>query len=181
MKKYNIFIFIVMNLTMALAYSATFVCPNTYKTIVTGYTIAQVKEACGKPAQQKTEQRMLEQPANYSRWIYTAPTRLLGQKPAQMAVIFSKEKVVEIKISHTQHAGVYFSCYTSGRIQVGSTANQVNTQCGSPTYTSQVQESKQHPVTVTQLTYNFGSYRPLILLTFENNKLTDIKMGQLAK
>lgn len=180
MVKLTLFI-LALALISGQTYAGSFVCPNTYQTIMTGYSLQQVEAACGKPTTIHSKNQIQTKPANYTQWVYTSSSPLsINQYAPQMLITFAEDKVTEISVSNQQHIAS-FPCYNFGKIQVGSSTSQVQTQCGPPTYVNQIQKAFKTPITVTVLTYNFGSYRPIMIFTFENDKLTNIETGQLAK
>lgn len=167
----------------SLAFAANFVCPNTYQTVMTGYSSAQVAQACGQPAAVASQQQIQTKPIQLQQWVYnpTTSNTNTGQFMPQLIITFNNENLVtQISVSNQTYAN-NFPCYSMGRIQVGTSAQQVSLQCGQPRYVNNIQQGVSVPVTVTTWTYNFGSYKPQMIFTFENDQLSDIKMGQLAK
>lgn len=167
-----------------LSFAMTFVCPNTYQTVMSGYSSAQVSQACGQPARVSSEQQIQTRPVNLQEWVYTAANsnnNVVGQNAPQLTVTFNSQNVVT-QISVTNQSSINsFPCYSMGRIQVGATSQQVQLQCGAPRYVNNIQQGVSVPVTTTTWVYNFGAYKPEMIFTFENDQLMNIQMGQLAK
>lgn len=167
----------------SLSFAASFVCPSTYQTVMTGYTSAQVAQACGQPANVTSQQQIQTKPIQLQQWVYNPSNSSTntGQYMPQLTITFNSNNVVsQISVSNQTYAN-NFPCYSMGRIQVGTTTQQVLLQCGQPRYVNNIQQGVSVPVTVTTWTYNFGSYKPEMIFTFENDQLTNIAMGQLAK
>ena len=186
MKKY-FFSFLAALPLIGFSTTNSYVCPNSYQTIMLGYSTSQVSDACGQPESATSQQTMSSKQVGYLQWIYTAngpvtPTSgsIAGQSGPQLLITFSDDKVTQISVSNqvnTQN----FPCYSMGRIQIGISSAQVMLQCGQPRFVNNIQQAVSVPVTMTTWTYNFGSYKPTMIFTFEDDKLTDISMGQLAK
>ncbi len=162
-------------------YGANFVCPSTFKTISTGFAPEEVLAACGKPESTQTQTTTETKPVELIQWIYTAgQANNVNQYVPKMQITFVDEKVNQISVSDQNLIG-NFPCYSSGRIQIGTSASQVQIQCGAPSYVNRIQQGVKRPVKLLVMTYNFGSYRPKMIFTFENNKLIKIETGQLAR
>lgn len=169
--------------TCSSVFAASFVCPNTYQTIMTGYSSAQVAQACGQPASTTSQQQVQTKAMQSQQWVYnpSSSNTNTNQFMPQLIITFNNENsVTQISVSNQTYAN-NFPCYSMGRIQVGTSSSQVLLQCGPPRYVNNIQQGVNVPVTVAIWTYNFGAYKPQMIFTFENDQLSDIKMGQLAK
>ena len=177
----TIFCLIIMAFPLTQAYAAVYVCPQTYKTIMTGDSSQQVEAACGKPESVNDKTSIQTRPVTFKQWVYTTGNMSTANQFApKMLITFDNGNVSEISTSN-QGAATNFPCYSKGLIKVGATSSQVQIQCGVPAYVNTIQKGFSQPVKETVLTYNFGSYRPKMIFTFENNKLIKIETGQLAK
>lgn len=171
----------IIAFSLTQAYASTYVCPKTYKTIMTGYSLQQVEAACGKPESANSKTSVQTKPITLKQWVYTTGNaHSTNQFTPQMLVTFDQNKVSEISVSN-QSVAASFPCYSNARIKVGTSAAQVQIQCGAPAYVNTIQKGVSQPVKETVLTYNFGSYRPKMIFSFEDNKLIKIETGQLAK
>ncbi len=165
------------------AATSSFVCPSTFQTVMLKFSTAQVTQACGQPTSVTSQQQIQTKPVQLQQWVYTPSNTNInpGQFSPQLLVTFNdNNQVTQISVTNQTNTES-FPCYSMGRIQVGSSSQQVHLQCGAPTYVNNIQQGVSVPVTVTTWVYNFGSYKPEMIFTFENDQLTDIQMGQLAK
>lgn len=166
-----------------VAFAANFVCPNTFKTVMTGYTMDQVTAACGQPTSSSNSQGQMTLPVKQMQWIYTLPssTTFNGYLHApQMVIVFENDQVVEVS-SSTSEAASLFACYRTDRIAVGNSTTQVLQQCGSPNFINYVQQARPQTVSSTQWVYNFGPYRPQMVFIFQNGILQQIQLGQIPQ
>ncbi|CAN5309951.1 DUF2845 domain-containing protein [soil metagenome] len=168
------------------AYAASYVCPNSYQTVTTGDTMEKVKAACGEPTQANTRKEQGMVPNVLVQWVYTSEMPQAGNNRGinpyapQMLVTFKDDVVLEIS-TNSQTLNTMFACYNNKRISVGSSKSDVRFACGAPSLVNTLQKAEQVNKQITTWNYNFGSYRPSINFTFEDNKLTQIEMGQIQK
>lgn len=181
MKKY--IIFVLLNMFFSLAYAEHFVCPNTFKTVMTGYTQGQVAALCGNPTSVAKSQTEITQPSFEEQWIYSVnsanPITGFTHAP-QLIVSFVNGRVVSIAVNNAG-ASTVFTCYAAGTLRPGLSANQVQSFCGAPTFVDNYQRATTKTVALESWVYNFGAYKPTMIFIFENGTLTQIKMGPLGK
>jgi hypothetical protein len=165
------------------AFAARFVCPNTYQTVMTGFTSAQVASACGVPTTITTNNVASNAPVVQEQWVYSLRNPLsqgVNQYFPELILTFQDDKVVQIS-SNNQSALSLFLCYRTNRIRIGSTSAEVRQNCGLPSSTNSIQTANSQEVALTEWVYNFGPYRPQMIFTFQNGVLQNIRMGQIVK
>jgi outer membrane protein assembly factor BamE (lipoprotein component of BamABCDE complex) len=182
--KYIFVFFIIFNSDL---YAATFVCPNTYQTVATGYTTEQVRSACGNPTNTTTQSGIVNVPVTYEQWVYTlaSPTGQSNapsdkQQEAQLTITFNNNGVVESINTKNASTIIGMPCHDFNQLQVGASKNDVQMQCGSPTSINTIQRVINQQQNITIWTYNYGQYRPQMIFTFQDDKLTEIRTGQLG-
>jgi len=186
MKRYLLFSINLLFITILFpihTFAIRYVCPGRYQTIMTGDTMARVQQACGKPASTSSQTKTETVPVQLWQWIYTTNNVYSGSNPQlrpKLVITFKKNQVAEIVVKNATTAAS-FPCYKLGWIKVGSTMDQVRFKCGFPKHANAIQEGVEQQVGVTQWTYNFGAYRPTIIVTFENDKVTNIQQGPMGK
>lgn len=164
------------------SYATNYVCPTTYQTIMTGYTMDQVRTACGEPAQTSTQTLQANTPTRSEQWIYTLPNVVAQKIPAfspQLMITFDNDKVAEIAVNN-QSANALFYCYRSGNLKFGISKNDVVRQCGAPTYVNVIQRAGSTQEEVTRWVYNFGRYQPQIIVIFKEGSVNSITTGMMG-
>jgi hypothetical protein len=165
-----------------LTYAASFVCPNTFQTILTGDSMEQVTAACGPPTSTSTTDGRATTPVYQTKWVYS-PTNLIQFTSNELlseeiAIIFENDKVVAIS-STESHALSKLQCLR--HITLGSSNSDVIQQCGAPNYINHTVTGKTQSTTLNHWFYNYGRYKPQMIFTFQDGVLKDIKMGQLGR
>ncbi len=166
-----------------LAIADNYVCPGSYTTVITGYSMAQVEAACGKPKSITKKQVKSNTPATYIQWIYTPPNisaNEITESTPQLIISFDKNQVQQISTTN-QLVGNQFSCYRNKQFHIGSSLDDVRAACGNPSLVKTMQQANSQTIEIQQWTYEFGRYQPAIIFTFEAGKLKSIHMGQVAK
>lgn len=164
-----------------LADAASFVCPNTFQTVLTGYSMEQVTAACGLPTSTSTTHGRATMPVYQTKWIYS-PTNLIQFTPNELlveevAITFENDKVVAISSTEARSLSK-LACLK--RITLGSSNSDVIQQCGSPNYINHTVAGKNQSTTLSHWFYNYGAYKPQMIFTFQDGILKGIKMGQMG-
>lgn len=161
--------------------TSSFNCPNTFKTIQVGDSMEAVQAACGPASSTATKQVQETTPTTTVQWTYSlgwmngAQTSLLPS----LVLTFKNNKVTQITRSGAPVAlGAY--CVLNGVINIGDSSDKVLQVCGEPNVISQSQQANTTTKTLIVWTYNYGPYRPQMILQFENGALSQITAGQLG-
>lgn len=162
-------------------------CPNNGSMIDTGYTVAQIFQACGQPASSRNYQKVINtnETLTYYRDILGANVKI--------TLTFSNDKLANIniidprntpnqncqttnqygQIVNTPCAPVEQNLLSSGvcglLIQTGNNINYVRSICGTPASQNVISSITTN---VKELTYNGISPNTLV---FENGQLVDWK------
>jgi hypothetical protein len=167
-----------------VCYADTFVCPGSYQTIMTGFTMDQVTAACGKPTQVNEQTETQTTTGKLEQWVFSLPSITLNKvtvNTPQLLVTFDNGQVTEITTNRMTGAN-FFSCYYQNRIKIGSSKADVVSQCGYPLFVNSIQRAGQpQSIPIITWTYNNGPYQPQTTVTFRDGKVTTIRTSIMGK
>lgn len=143
-------------------------CPGNYNQININDSLEAVKQACGKPDTEKTQDIASNGP---QEWVYFVKTGSQSDLTSlRMTVAFDKEKAANITMNGVSLTTTQM-CGSS--ISVGDDIKSVEKACGKPALINQANNSQAAKTKLTELTYSSGN-APIILI-FENDKLKERK------
>ncbi len=150
-----------------------FMCPNTYKYIETGDSIAKVQQQCGAPTSKVTRDQQVKKKVNVEHLFYHTGNGYRNLS-VTATVTVKDGKVTSINLGSANTQGSDFC--EGGPIAVGDSAIAVQNNCGTPAFTnrSTSMESRGYKK-VTQWLYDFGNNQPNLTLQFVNGQLETIK------
>lgn len=145
-------------------------CPTNFRTINNGDSIASVLQNCGNPSSQKTTSVPIEPP---QQWDYFVHQTVAGSPlytttgTLKMSVAFDANgKAINISVNGI---GVGATAVCDNKpIQLGSTRDQVKTNCGVPFNVNKQTLGGPQSNQITVYTY---STNPPKSLTFKNGQL----------
>lgn len=170
-----------LNFAHAAGYNLYY-CEKNFRTVQIGDTTENVRAACGDPTITNSQHIQVSTPVDLVNWTYT-----LGLFSVKGAVFTLPSIVItfrENKVAEINRSGLLISnaaCAVNGSVNIGDNAEQVLLKCGQPNSINNIQEMINSTRPVTEWIYNFGPYKPQIIFSFENDKLTQINSGQLGK
>lgn len=194
MKKYIVAMSSFFLGAVAFAQQTTYMCPNNYQYITVGNTMAQVEQACGKPASTQIRRQQVSQEEAVEQWIYqfnaasnnasntvTPFADIVEYRQGEtgpqtrLIIVIKQGKVASLSLSGESLDSA--SVCPQGSVRVGDSASAVMAICGSP---SVVNRGTKKVFTglkkVTQWTYQFGQFRSGVVLTFgEDGRLVSIQ------
>lgn len=158
-------------------YAQTYLCPNTYKYVNVGFTLAQVKQLCGEPTSQSKKRRPTVEMKDAEQWGYLIKRPKQITAPQQtLTVAFENDKVASLTLNG-QRWNSTAAC--GNPVSVGDTKPTVRGACGAPYF---INSGQQQVVTgiqnVVVWEYDYGPYKPKAIFTFQNDKLTSITTTQ---
>jgi Protein of unknown function (DUF2845) len=175
-------VFIILGLLSGVCSAQNFFCANTYRYVQVGQTTAQVAAACGKPtaSRELRENKSVEAPS--VAWFYyiQGPQNILGASPiaeprgtnrVQLVFHFRDQTVERITLGGEEVRRVTV-CGGGRPVSIGDKQALVSGACGDPSLVNLGTDvvSKRN-IPVTEWVYDFGQYKPKLILRFENDKL----------
>ena len=160
----------VIGMTNAFA----FFCPRNFQLIQVGDSINTVRQKCGNPDQETTQQEQEPIPQEWSYFI-TQSVSTTGNDTApgsvKVTMVFDTQgRAINLNVNGI---GVGASNICGGAIQLGDTMAMIKAHCGTPTFifTSTSQGAAQQPPahTITLFTYHST---PTVTLRFKDGLLT---------
>lgn len=164
-------------ITTFSAYAQPTLCPNTFKYINIGDSEAAVRAACGEPQNVQDKRQAETETFPTEQWIFRIPNeenQAVNRNPSIM-FSFRGEKVASIHIEG-QNISSTTLCNPTHSIRVGDNKQDVIYFCGTPEITNQGQGVAFKGTSKLKIwTYNFGSFKPGLELTFDKGTLREIR------
>jgi len=161
----------------------SYYCANTFKSIRVGDSTDAVQAACGTPSATTMRQQQISMPATTVQWVYSlgflTSKNTIVSLPTLMVNFDANQRVVTITRGGAP-INISVPCTINHTINIGDSMNTVMAACGPPNFTNSQQTTVNVTKYLLEWTYNFGPYKPQIILDFDNGQLTQIVSGQLG-
>lgn len=162
-------------------WAEAYYCTNSSRLVSIGMSVNDVIQACGTPAQNKTEtvqqaidRKILNQWGYFSKQNRAPWTKTV---PAELMISLYANKVERIMINNQPVQGG-IDCFGNGLIQLGDAADKVLRYCGQPDTRQKKSETIMGAAqTKRVLTYTRSDNMPPVFLEFLDDKLTHIRYG----
>ena len=183
MKKHLVYLLplLLINNTLLAGDYTNYYCEKTSRVVKVGDSMDTVKAACGDPAHTSTQEKAVPNTTAVIKWVYSLGMFTIKGVVFNLPTInitFRDQKAVEISRNGLPVNAGY--CAINGLVTLGDSMDKVTLNCGQPSFTTMAEQQNPTTKTITQWTYNFGSYRPQIIFDFDNDKVIQISNGQLG-